>query len=363
MKMKRHLFVSAVALFSLASCTMNEISVDRQDSNAIGFDTYAGNAASTRASIVDAKVMETATYAGIGVFAYHNAPTGLTSSDLMYNQLVKWDATLATPAWTYSPIKYWPTMATSTVDFYGYAPYGVASGTFTNDMASEKGVKLPFTVKTEIKEQEDLLIAYKPAAIKTDGTVVLPFIHALSRIGVKVSYLVDGAAATLPSETTITINSITLGNVEKDSQTATNAFYASGTVDLSKALTDSDLWTSLATKYNKFTYDAATFFGSKVELNATEKTIENAADSYLMVIPQNLSALPVNVVYTVTTTDSNNPANSSTVTNSITTNVDLDMKAGTAYVLNIKVGLNAIVLDVDETKWTTPGEEVTVPVQ
>ncbi len=353
--MKNILVVMTIAVLGLASCSLNEITESHLENNVIGFGTYTGNAASSRASIVTAATMETAAYPGFGVFAYY-APSG----DFMFNQLVKWDASIATPAWTYSPIKYWPTMTGAAIDFYAYAPYVETTGV-TNNM-STGSVLLPYTVNADIAKQSDLLIACKKGAKKADGVVTMPFIHALSRIGVKVSYLVDGEAV-LPKETTITINSITIGESVSASRNATNAFYTGGNVDLSKTLSAADaatLWTSLATSYNSFTYGAAALKDGVTVLTTDVKTVENADDQYLMVIPQNFAALPVTVNYTVTTTAGESNQNNSSVTNNITVTPPLDLKAGTAYLLHLKVGLNAIVLDVDVTVWTNSDDDTSV---
>ena len=57
---------------------------------------------------------------GIGVFACYSGPTAAGQSfdpNFMNNQLVKFNGS----AWTYSPVKYWPT--NGTLEFYGYFPY------------------------------------------------------------------------------------------------------------------------------------------------------------------------------------------------------------------------------------------------
>lgn len=132
--MKKKLIFAAAAIAMLASCSQNDLEApvvgQAQQSDAIEFGTYLGKAATSRAgatgSIKDAQAL--AQHEGFGVFAYYTGtndylgttsvayPTAvaLTSPqasamapNFMYNQQVT-GTNVATPEWSYTPVKYWP---------------------------------------------------------------------------------------------------------------------------------------------------------------------------------------------------------------------------------------------------------------
>jgi hypothetical protein len=172
-----------------------------------------------------------------GVFAqstYNTAWSGHTKStpfNFMWNQQVLWDGTLATPAWTYEPVKYWPndnnpadnagatgSLTNSYLSFFAYAPYVEATNlpaTGHNDATADGIVELsanntnadasyiyyrtsndaPF----DPNESVDLLWATAQDLYKTDATgyghvdgkVQLTFKHALSKVGIYVKAMID----------------------------------------------------------------------------------------------------------------------------------------------------------------------------
>ena len=177
--MKKTLFFAAAAIAMLASCSQNDLEApvvaQSQQGDAIEFGTYLGKAATSRAgatgSIKDAQAL--AQHEGFGVFAYYTGtndylgttsvayPTAvaLTSPqasamapNFMYNQQVT-GTNVATPEWSYTPVKYWPNGNTTADDqdnnagdspavgegggkisFFAYAPYvtkAAANGTGT----------------------------------------------------------------------------------------------------------------------------------------------------------------------------------------------------------------------------------------
>ena len=104
MKKKLFLGLLAAAAVSFTACQKDEVISEMPQDNAIGFGTYVGRDAQTKADVTNQAAMENAGYAGFGVFAYYteNNPYANTfTHDFMNNQSVKWDS-----KWDYNPKKY-----------------------------------------------------------------------------------------------------------------------------------------------------------------------------------------------------------------------------------------------------------------
>ena len=102
-----------------------------------------------------------------GIFAFYGSST---EPNFMKNQKVEYDGT----AWTYSPIKYWPTSNSATLTFYAYYPYK-ASTTLTTEK------KLTFTMPDDA--DTDFLVARNT---QTRGAITLNFKHLLGKVVFKI---------------------------------------------------------------------------------------------------------------------------------------------------------------------------------
>lgn len=102
-----------------------------------------------------------------GIFAFYG---GGTEPNFMNNQKVEYDGT----AWTYSPIKYWPTSNSATLTFYAYYPYK-ASTTLTTEK------KLTFTMPDDA--DTDFLVA---SNTQERGAITLNFKHLLGKVVFKI---------------------------------------------------------------------------------------------------------------------------------------------------------------------------------
>ncbi len=272
--MKKHLFFAATALAMLASCSQSDdlsapVVAENTQPQAIEFGTYVGKTPATRATggangpITSAQVL--AQKSGFGVFAYYtgtNDYLGTTSAtppttpvtlttpqasaltpNFMYNQHVT-GTNESTPAWSYSPIKYWPNGNTTAddqddnggtdpakgtvggkVSFFAYAPYWDKSAATDGiiDMSANNYAGNPtitYKLATDgtavdllwgtagtngVKAQNDNVenaswfIAETPATpawstnpykvnanltkMKTDGKIQFNFKHALAKVG------------------------------------------------------------------------------------------------------------------------------------------------------------------------------------
>ncbi len=362
--------IAAMAALTLVSCSsddLDSLSGDSSKNEAISFDGYLGRSAvavnGTRGSVENKETLKTK---GFGVFGNYIADAGQTSdANFFKNQPVTCPGT----KWTYSPLKYWPT--NGHIDFLAYAPYNKDQKLKENTTTHENTTTFDFTVVPEAAKQIDLLWANATGQIKTDfeGTtkekVKFLFKHALSRLG----YTVKLSGNYSPNNATFTLKKITLAGSPDETK---EAFYKTGTIDLSKTDTKENLsmtnkttglWTA-ATDNNKqnFTW----FEGSyKVEssdpkhptkLDPTTSQNKDYSDKdYLFVIPQDFSQTKteghdVDELYVIVEYDvaykSESGTPTTTITNKVYKKLSIDLMQGKAYMLNLTIGL-PIEFDID----------------
>ena len=335
--------IAAMAALTLVSCSsddLNSLSDNSSKNEAISFDGYLGRSAvavnGTRGSVETKEKLKTD---GFGVFGKYNAAAGQNfGSDLFDNVKVYSSSTADPVIWKYDNTKYWPTEGH--IDFLAYAPY-------VGETQLKNNTSIDFTVEGDVAKQKDLLWANAKDQTKANNSgankVKFTFNHALAKIG----YSLKQKEAY--SKTTIKVTSIKLVGSNN-----TGAFYAKGTVDLSKANKDGSLWTP-DNKVTKLSFDW--FTGGK---ELTNDAASNDANNNLFVIPQNFSAtatdkLFVVVEYTVQTDGTAELKNK--VTKPITTNFE----QGKAYMINLTIGLTPIEFDVDVvTTWVTTNGDINI---
>lgn len=336
--------IAAMAALTLVSCSSDDLdsfSDNSSKNEAISFDGYLGRSAvavnGSRGSVLDVTTLQNSAE-GFGVFGHYNEAGGQEfGHDLFNNQQVTYKAS----AWTYSPLRFWPT--SGHIDFLAYAPYDSKyDNTVTND-----NKKLEFEVISNIKNQKDLLYANAVDQtldkISSAGKKVkFTFNHALSKLGYKVKLSGDYS-----SNATFTLKKITLAG---SSDGATKAFYTKGKIDLSKTNTAPDLWSEYATDRQNFDWFSGDYTVTGTDLkHPNNNSVEN--EDYLFVIPQDFSGagtdnLYVIVEYTITYT-SGVPA---TVTNRVYKQLKQKFEPGKAYMINLTLGL-PIEFDAEVTTW------------
>ena len=342
--------IAATAALTLVSCSsddLNSLSDTPSKNEAISFDSYLGRSAvsvnGSRGSVQNMDALKKPTE-GFGVFGNYistDETTPTYGDNLFKNQPVTYKISAEASAWTYNPVKYWPTEGH--INFLAYAPY------VKNQELKEKS-KLDFNVSSTIADQKDLLWANaanqtKQSISSTNNKVKFQFAHALSRLG----YTVKTKAA--DAGTTITLNKITLAG---SADGTTKAFYTKGTIDLSKSSTSTtDLWATSGTDTKqKFDWFSGT--------QSLATTYTNPDTEYLFVIPQDFSkttenadALFVIVEYTIKYGDEK------TVTNTVSSQLKQNFEQGMAYSINLTLGLTPIEFDADVTTWkNTEGKDV-----
>lgn len=361
--------IAAMAALTLVSCSSDDLdsfSDNSSKNEAISFDGYLGRSAvavnGTRGSVLEMEDLKNSTD-GFGVFGNYSSTDGQTSdANFFKNQKV----TYSNSKWTYTPLKFWP--ANGKINFLAYAPYNY-DGTNT----TLTGTSISFNVNETAANQKDLLWANTTSQISPDLSstktkVKLQFKHALSRLG----YTVKLSGNYSPDNVTFTLNNITLAGSPDGTK---NAFYKTGTIDLSKK-DATGLWNTSSSNSNetklKFEWFSDKTLTQPVKITyvdpnkkPADKPVSNSDKDYLFVIPQNFSEkigedenpdkLYVIVTYTITyTNDATHP-----ITNTVYKKLPINFLQGKAYKLNLTIGL-PIEFDVtvDTVNGVDPWEEV-----
>lgn len=141
--MKKVFLFAAIAAM-LTACSSEELSnkdatIENGVDAPVAFSVYTQRAV-TRAGLageITTDGLKTGTHkdVGFGVFGYYSNGETYASANtfpnFMYNQQVKWNATVTPNAWTYDPVKYWPNEYGNAaksddvdrVSFFAYAPW------------------------------------------------------------------------------------------------------------------------------------------------------------------------------------------------------------------------------------------------
>lgn len=340
--------IAAMAALTLVSCSsddLDSVSDNSSKNEAISFDGYLGRSAvavnGTRGS---EETVATLKANGFGVFGKYTSTEG-QASNLFDNQKVTYSTSTTESKWTYSPLKFWP--ANGKIDFLAYAPYD-KSTTLTD------GSKINnFTVDEDIAKQKDLLwtndMNHQITANITSAKekVKFQFHHALSRLGYTVKLTGDYSS----DDVTFTLKKITLAGSSTDA--TKGAFYTSGTIDLSKPNKNGDLWSNQVgkQKFDWFSGEYKVTSSTASHPDKVDKGNRDQNEDYLFVIPQDFSKtedgadkLYVIVEYDVTY----NSGTKTTITNKVYKQITQKFLQGTAYKLNLTLGL-PIEFDVDVT--------------
>lgn len=348
MNKKFFMGIAAMAALTLVSCSsddLDSLSDNSSKNEAISFDGYLGRSAvavnGTRGS---EETVATLKANGFGVFGKYT-PTEGQASNLFDNQKVTYSTSTTESKWTYSPLKFWP--ANGKIDFLAYAPYD-KSTTLTD------GSKINnFTVDEDIAKQKDLLwtndMNHQITANITSAKekVKFQFHHALSRLGYTVKLTGDYSS----DDVTFTLKKITLAGSSTDA--TKGAFYTSGTIDLSKPNKNGDLWSNQVgkQKFDWFSGEYKVTSSTASHPDKVDKGNRDQNEDYLFVIPQDFSKtedgadkLYVIVEYDVTY----NSGTKTTITNKVYKQITQKFLQGTAYKLNLTLGL-PIEFDVDVT--------------
>ena len=363
MKKKLFLGLLAAAAVSFTACQKDEVINEVPQDQAIGFGTYVGRDAQTKASVIDETALKTQ---GFGVFAYYTANTTYPNDNTAYapsfmnNEEVSFESS----EWKYTNTKYWPGNSDAyKVSFFAYAPYTeIGNGpaptenitafgtTGTGENTGKGDATLSFTVANTVSEQVDLLYA-TPVKDRWNGdisiqnptyteqTVKFTFNHALTRIGFKVK--------TNRTDYRVNIYKITL----------TGDFNTVGTLNL-----NTGTWSGENNETDTDTYTLN--FTNADEIKSTTGTAITATEGYVMTIPTDFTSsnLSVSVTYTYEYEVSSGVW-AAEVNDTKTGTVNTNFTKGNAYTLVMTLDpLTPITFDVTKVNGWNPadGTDVTV---
>lgn len=344
MKKKLFLGLLAAAAVSFTACQKDEVINEVPQDQAIGFGTYVGRDAQTKATVTDLNAMKHEDYSGFGVFAYYTGnddyPVNNTTiaPAFMNNVKVWYDTDLNPDAWNYAPLKYWPGNGQQ-VSFFAYAPYVNAPDAKITTLPAADVAADPtigFSVPTTVSAQIDLLYASVKDA--SSNPVNFTFNHALTRIGFKVK--------TAREDYRVNISSITL----------TGDFNTVGTLNL-----NTGTW-SVTEEANPDTYQLN--FNPVATVSNTTGTSINANEGYVMTIPTDFTSsnLSVSVTYTYEYQVSNGVW-AAAVNDTKEGNVAVNFQQGKAYTLLMTLDpLTPITFDVTNVTGWDPAVGTDTPV-
>lgn len=419
--MKKNFFLGFIALAALtvSSCSNDADLTLKTPDNAIEFGTYLGRDAQTRAHSIESPAT-LATDGGFGVFAYYTDEgsynEGTSPCNFMNNQQVTGTTNNGETSWTYTPVKYWPNDPGDKLSFFAYAPYDGETGDNANENISfASSLTTPlitFSVNNDVKKQTDLLISKteninltknnSSDGIHVKEKVNFEFAHALSRIGFTVKAITDEVTAgatpkKLDGNTTIVVREVRLVGAAGtgNTQPTEPVFHTSGSLNMNQPNVNTYdnsnykgvTWTVASDNAKQFfTLDNSNFVaqnGANAEYNEkgfvltenetvigtgnANSTIANplnAEDSYVMIIPQDLSnGFYVYVEYDVITIDEKISSDNSSydkfqskITNHISTPVYVNFESGKAYSLNLQLGMTSVKLSATVGEWIDGGD-------
>lgn len=365
--------IIACAALTMTSCSNDEIGGNNtKQGDPIEFGVYLGrDAQESRGSIIT-----TENLTKFGVSAYHNYDD---TPDFMYNQAVIKEGT----AWTYSPVKYWPTMSYDVLNFFAYSPYSDDSNGLTKlSKNTEKG--LPY-VEVSLPEDGDLtkmvdFVAASPAMTAKKDVVNLEFKHEMTRISLQAKVSEDvfdaGGAA---NKTKVVIRSIKLNNGgDNGGELYTKAKYkfhqsivdsdwiypvkAKSPIDLQSIINWSADWTISSNSVISSTNQGIALEGT----SAVKLFNEN---QYLFLIPAEKAtgltknSISATITYDIITEDSNleNGYSKTSATKTVFLPEGI-MQQGKAYNLTFTIAVDQVKLDATVEDWkTATNSDIDVP--
>ena len=296
--MKKTVFIAALAVVAMASCTKNELKVPSTGSDAvISFQPVVANA--TKADYITNSSISTApTSFSFAVFAWYPQGGGemqasTTNGTLYMNNVpvtyknTNYDGDEGSGTWAPSTTYYWP--KNGKLSFDAYAPAdahaastpGAGKGTFTSDI--KKGLQIADYTVADLENQYDLLYSTRAQNKNTsnggnsgnltyDG-VDIAFNHALAAIEVKAMTAANYGAGAIKLNKVSILYACNKGNFSQG---------------MSNAMTEgTPVWTNQKNEVNYVLYDAGATLSDGANLSQTPLTSESTpAISNAILLPQ-----------------------------------------------------------------------------
>ena len=375
--------VIACAALTMTSCSNDEIGGNNtKQGDPIEFGVYLGrDAQGSRGTIIT-----TDNLTKFGVSAYYAT---YPSPDFMYNQAVNKSGN----AWTYSPVKYWPTMEGYGITFYAYAPHTENA----NDLIKLSdidythvpfiNVSLPKGDDADLKQMVDFVTDEKYYQTKTNGNntsekITFTFSHKMTRIGLKANVSKDVYNTDVANKTKVVIRSIELNAggefytsakytyTEHDVFTGRSnpEFWSDQKGDVKLNLKSILNWSGDWTISNTKVIDNSIASKKGIALEGTSE-VDLFNNQYLFLIPApNETGLTANttsatITYDIITEDSNLEDGYSKTSATKTVYLPAGiMQQGKAYNLIFKIAVDQVKLDATVADWdAATNSDIDVP--
>ena len=374
--------VIACAALTMTSCSNDEIGGNNtKQGDPIEFGVYLGrDAQGSRGTSI---TTDNLTKFGVSAL-YATYP----SPDFMYNQAVNKSGN----AWTYSPVKYWPTMEShGIITFYAYAPHTENANNLiklsANDYARTPfiNVSLPTGDDADLKQMVDFVTDEKYYQTKTNGNntsekITFTFSHKMTRIGLKANVSKDVYNTDVANNTKVVIRSIELN---AGGEFYTSAKYTYTEHDIFTGKSNPESWSdqkgdvklnlkSILNWSSDWTISGKDIISSTnkgIALEGTSAVKLFNENQYLFLIPApNETGLTKNstsatITYDIITEDGNLEDGYSKT--SATKTVYLPegiMKQGEAYNLTFTIAVDQVKLEATVAGWdTATNSDINVP--
>lgn len=324
MSRRYNIFISILALAAAVSCTKSDI-VGSMSTSEIGFETYLGRDAQTKATVATAESLRKPKGQGIGIYGFYTGAgswTETTAANILINENLYYEG-----GWNYDKTAYWVNNKDK-YSFLAYAPYG--NSAVTAKQEAGKAPQVEYNVPDVLGSQVDLVYSNTRADANganghvnmvrpSNGTVSLNFQHALARISVKANAVMYDKTTlkevTTPAENQEYDNIYIVKNVS-----ISGSFNTVGTLNLA-------LGSWYATR-NNAVYNLTGDVNKALDGNLHDFSSNN----HLMIIPTDFTSTPATL--SVTYAVSIRGLESDPVTKTLKLNTNFEK--GEAYSINLK---------------------------
>lgn len=381
--------VIACAALTMTSCSNDEIGGNNtKQGDPIEFGVYLGrDAQGSRGTIIT-----TDNLTKFGVTAYLEPSV---TPDFMYNQEVIKNAD---GSWTYSPVKYWPTMETQgyknhSISFYAYAPHtsdahSLITHSGNNDeehTAPTITISLPTGANADLANMVDFVATTNHFEYKTNGSngvsnkVTFNLKHEMTRIVLKAQVNENVYGSTVANRTKVVIRSIKLKSCGE--------FYTKADYNFPQLMQDRGTWSNRTQARTDTDFDLQSILNlsrdtwtisGKDIISSTNKGIalEGTSpvnlfntDQYLFLIPAKnetgltAKSISATITYDIITEDSNLEDGYSKTSATKTVYLPAGiMQQGKAYNLTFTIAVDQVKLDATVEDWkTATNSDIDVP--
>ncbi|CDA77837.1 conserved domain protein [Bacteroides sp. CAG:530] len=371
--------VIACAALTMTSCSNDEIGGNNtKQGDPIEFGVYLGrDAQGSRGTIITNDNLN-----NFGVTAYLGM---YNEQEFMYNQeVIKSDG-----SWTYSPVKYWPTMESTEygehyISFYAYAPHTTAANNLITLSTSKAHdavtatISLPTGTNADLTNMVDFVATANHHKFKTNGNEVSDKVtfnlkHEMTRIDLKAKVSENVYGSTAANKTKVVIRSLKLKSGGEFYTKATYTFPgvtkergmweekekrtpATADLDLQSILKWSGDWTISNTKV----IDNNTPSNKGIALESSSPVNLFNTDQYLFLIPApnetglTAKSISATITYDIITEDSNLKDGYSKTSATKTVYLPAGiMQQGKAYNLTFTIAVDQVKLDATVADWDT----------